>query len=364
MKVSKRRRVPDESEQLVSSSKSSLTFDKSLEIFLSSQEARRHSKYTLNGYKYTLRGFFAYMSDQFSYTDLEQIMENDVLAWLAYLRTAIASTGKPYSSKSIQTYCRNVISFFHWMSQHDHLSVNPISQLREPKADKTLIRVFSDDELKRLDAACDQSQRRGMTPDECKALGSRDRAILWLLLSTGIRSAELCGLLFSDIDWDKGMIYVRGKGAKERRIPFGKVARQYLNAYVQYWRGVPTIKGDDHVFLTVSGRPMSSWAMFTLFERLKKGAGIDDKRVSPHTCRHWFAVNCIKRGMPTIALKGLLGHESWKMIEIYVHLAEQDNVTLYVQHSPVDALEMHHSAKGRREAMREWRQTRGHKLKD
>src|SRR5450755_3545002 len=123
MKVSKRRRVPDESEELAGSSKSSLTLDKSLEIFLSSQEARRHSKYTLNGYKYTLRGFFAYMVDQFAYTDLEQITESDVLAWMVHLRSANSSTGKPYSSTSIQTYCRDVIAFFHWMVQHDHLRV-------------------------------------------------------------------------------------------------------------------------------------------------------------------------------------------------------------------------------------------------
>ena len=91
-----------------------------------------------------------------------------------------------------------------------------------------------------LDAACDRAPKgRSLTPDERKALSARDRAFLWLLLSTGIRLSEACGLLFSDIDWNEGMIYVRGKGAKERRIPIGKVARQHLNTYIQYWRGAP-----------------------------------------------------------------------------------------------------------------------------
>jgi integrase len=80
--------------------------------------------------------------------------------------------------------------------------------------------------------------------------------------------------------------------------------------------------------------------------------------VSPHTCRHWFAVNAIKQGMPTVVLKGILGHENWDMIETYVHLAEQDNKDLYTRFSPVDNLNMHHSVKGKREELREWRNSR------
>lgn len=81
-----------------------------------------------------------------------------------------------------------------------------------------------------------------------------------------------------------------------------------------------------------------------MFNRLKRVAGITDKRVSPHTCRHWFAVNAIKRGMLTAALRDLLGHETWKMIEVYVRLAEQDKKDIYTRFSPVDTLEMHHTS--------------------
>lgn len=92
--------------------------------------------------------------------------------------------------------------------------------------------------------------------------------------------------------------------------------------------------------------------------RLKRIADITDKRVSAHTCRHWFAVNCIKNGMPTIALKNLLGHETWEMIEVYVHLAEQDTRDLYVRYSPVDGLDFRHSTKDHRRKAREWRTSR------
>ena len=130
-----------------------------------------------------------------------------------------------------------------------------------------------------------------------------------------------------------------------------------MNTYISYWRGTPD-DSDEAVFLSVFGRSLTPGTVKQMFARLKKNAGITDKRVSAHTCRHWFAVNCIKRGMPTVALRDLLGHETWDMIEVYVRLAEQDKRELYTKFSPVDALDMHHTVKGRRERAREWRNTR------
>jgi site-specific recombinase XerD len=162
----------------------------------------------------------------------------------------------------------------------------------------------------------------------------------------------------SDIDWNKGLISVKGKGAKERKVPFGKVARQHLNTYLQYWRGLPYDSANEHVFLNAFGNPMRPGSVQDMFRRLKKVAGIKDKRVSAHTCRHWFAVNCIKRGMPSTVLQGLLGHEQLEMINTYVRLAEQDTRDLYAAYSPVDALNMHHAPGGKREKLREWRNAR------
>ncbi|MBX5451743.1 MAG: tyrosine-type recombinase/integrase, partial [Thermogemmatispora sp.] len=203
---------------------------------------------------------------------------------------------------------------------------------------------------------CERAPKgQALTPDERKALTARDRAILWVLLSTGIRVSELCQLRLSDIDWQKGMLYIQGKGAKERKVPFGKVARQYLQTYLHFWRGEPE-QPTDSVFLSVDGTPLTSAGVRKVFERLKRSAGIADKRVSPHTCRHWFAVNCIKRGMPTAALQQLLGHETLEMVNTYVKLAEQDQRELYQQFSPVDVLEMHRT--DRRQRLRAWRQAR------
>lgn len=365
MKLSKRRTGADEASNEIADQKqeNAITLEKSLAMFLEAQTANNHSNATHRDYRYVVSAFLRYISNNHKYTYIQEIKEPDVIGWLAFLQSTNSSRGKPYSSRSIQTYARDVVAFFNWLLEHEHIDRNPVVKIRTPKVDKTLIRVFTEQEVEMLDSACSRaSTGRSLTPDERKALASRDRAFLWLLLSTGIRVSEACGLLFTDIDWDASMIYIRGKGAKERRVPFGKVARQHLNTYITYWRGQPN-ESDEHVFLNAFGAPLRYPAAQYIFVRLKEVAGIQDKRVSPHTCRHWFAVNCIKNGMPTIVLKEILGHENWEMIEVYVHLAEQDNTELYTRFSPVDKMPMHHRPKNKREEIRNWRNSRKKKAK-
>lgn len=341
-----------------------LSFEKALNAFLEAQKGSGHSVVTQSDYKTFVKICFRYMADTHGYTFIQQITEADLFGWLAHLRSVSSSRGRSYSSGTIASYCRGVLAFFHWLVDHGYITHDPTVGIKEPKVDKVLIRVFTQDELLLLDAACVRpASGRSVTPDERRMLTARDRAILWLLLSTGIRLSELCGLHFCDIDWEQGMIFVKGKGAKERRVPMGVVARQYLNTYVMYWRGTPS-DSSEPVFMSVFGKPLVQSAVKQMFSRIKKIAGITDKRVSAHTCRHWFAVNCIKNGMPTIALKNLLGHESWKMIEVYVRLAEQDNKDLYIRYSPVDGLELPHSTNDRRQKARDWRKSRGHSTKN
>ena len=361
MRMSKRRNGTD-GQVIAHPGIASTPFESALEAFLKAQDAAGHSKVTQDDYERVVKLFLRYMADEHGYKSIQEITENDIFGWLSHLRNTPNRLNKPYSSRTIETYCRNVLVFFNWLLEHHYLTVSPIAQVKLPKTEKALIRVFTEDELERLDAACDRApQGRSLTPDERKAMSARDRAILWLLLSTGIRISELCGLRLSDIDWNKGLISVKGKGAKERKVPFGKVARQHLNTYIQYWRGLPYDPANEHVFLNAFGNPMRPASVQDMFRRLKKVAGIRDKRVSAHTCRHWFAVNCIKRGMPSTVLQGLLGHEQLEMINTYVRLAEQDTRNLYAAYSPVDALDMHHAPGGKREKLREWRNARKRK---
>ena len=364
MKLSKRRQpkiegVDQESRVVSHPATAATSFEAALGAFLNAQDAAGHSKMTQEDYERSVGLFLRYMKNEHGYTSIQQVTEADILGWLSHLRNSQSRLGKPYSTRTIETYSRNVVAFFNWLTGHLYLNINPMTNVKQPKVVRALIRVYSEEELERLDAACDRELHgKSFTPDERKALAACDRAVLWLLLSTGIRLSELCGLRFGDIDWDNGMIYVFGKGAKERKVPFGKVARQHLNTYIQYWRGEPSDPQDEHVFLNAFGNPLRPASVQERFRRLKRVAGIKDKRVSAHTCRHWFAVNAIKQGMPTAALRDLLGHETWNMIEVYVRLAEQDKKDIYNKFSPVDALEMHHSSKEKRAKLREWRNAR------
>lgn len=358
MKFSKRRQNVDTTKLAVEPGKPSLTFENALNAFIQAQDASGHSKATKADYKTVIGLFLRYMGDTYKYTLIQQIREADIVGWLAHSRNSKNLYGRPYSSRTISTYSRDMITFFRWLLGHKYISSNPAEQIKETKVEKALIRVFTQDELECLDAACNRAaDGRSITPDERKMLAARDRAILWLLLSTGIRLSELCGLHFNDIDWDKSMILVKGKGAKERRVPMGSVARQHLNTYIVYWRGTPADLSES-VFLNVFGQPLAPSTVKQVFARLKRIVGITDKRVSAHTCRHWFAVNSIKNGMPSTVLQGLLGHEQLEMINTYVRLAEQDNRDIYARYSPVDSLEMHHNTKGKRERDREWRNSR------
>ncbi|GHO93033.1 hypothetical protein KSF_030810 [Reticulibacter mediterranei] len=371
MKFSKRRQKPGESIEQEEEKQQSLTLSKALEMYVAAQPAAGRSMITKNNYARVMPLFFRYVvgkfNEELSDNDgkrtiddigIDEIKEVEVLQWLSHLRTSVSSRGKPYSSRTVETYSNYLMIFFNWLVRHGYLKASPMAYVEKYKAEKVLVRVFTEEELFRLDAACDRAPKgRSFTPDERKALSARDRAFLWLLLSTGVRISEACGILFADIDWGKGMIYIRGKGAKERKVPFGKVARQHLDTYIRYWRGGST-EHDDSLFLNAWGKPLSTASAERIFERLKEVSGIKDKRVTPHVCRHWFAVNCIKNGMPTVVLKEILGHESWDMIEVYVRLAEQDNKDLYTRFSPVDGLRMHQKSKEKRQELRDWRNSR------
>jgi len=263
MKYSNRKQRNTGQPAQVPDSSGSMTFDKALEIYLNAYEAS------------VLLGFWAYISKVHQHEMVDRVTESDIVGWMVYLRTATSKRGRPYTTATIQSKVRDVIVFYNWLFSHKKIAVNPVADLREPKADKVLIRVYTEEDLIKLDAACERSLHGpSLTEDERKALAARDRAVLWLLLSTGIRAGELCGLRFSDLDWDESLIYVRGKDARERRVPFGKVARQHLDTYIQYWRGVPA-DSDEFVFITTFGTKMRSTNTIQLiFSRLHRVSGI------------------------------------------------------------------------------------------
>jgi integrase/recombinase XerD len=188
----------------------------------------------------------------------------------------------------------------------------------------------------------------GVRPDVRRMLTTRNRAILWTLLDTGMREAELCGMRCKDLDRRRGTIYIMGKGAKERKLLLGQRGYHDLTSYLDHWRGDPE-SPEDRLMLTDDGGPLTEQTVTQLFRRLKRQSGIKDKRVSAHTCRHWYAIRFLLGGGKLFALPRHLGHESLEMVKIYAHFTDdQDAEEEKRKCSPADNVQIDPPTRKRR----------------
>jgi integrase/recombinase XerD len=175
-------------------------------------------------------------------------------------------------------------------------------------------------------------------PDEQTATGARDKTIFTLLFDSGIRAAELTGLRLPDLHLGEGYLKVFGKGAKERVVPIGYQCQRALIRYIRRFRPEPALPSIDHVFLTLDGKPMQINWLYKIVSRACKKAGINGKRLGPHTLRHTFARNFLMNGGDLLTLQRILGHSSLDMVRRYVSLNTDDLVSKQRRFSPMDML--------------------------
>jgi site-specific recombinase XerD len=319
---------------------------KVLKRYILWHESEGHSRKTESVYEKTLTPFFHYLESEHQINDLTQVGIEHIRAWLVWLRNTPSQRKMPRSSKTIESYCRQVMAFFRWCKDEDILNRDPTERLKLPKAEKKQIRVFSDEEIKRLHEACIPSGN-GLRPDVYRMLIARNRAILWVLLDTGMRANELCGMRFMDLDRKRGTVYIMGKGAKERKVLLGQRGYHYLCAYLDHWRGEPE-STEEHLILSDDGAPLTTNGICLLFRRLKRRAEITDKRVSAHTCRHWYAIKFLLKGGKLFVLQKHLGHEPLEMVRIYANVTDQDAEEEKRKYSPADDVELEASKVKRR----------------
>jgi integrase/recombinase XerC len=197
-------------------------------------------------------------------------------------------------------------------------STNPAEGLRAPRQDKKLPHFLSEGALDQLLQA----------PAVDSAFGLRDRAILELLYSAGLRVSELTGLNVNDIDFDAGVATIRGKGKKERLAFLGDASMKALNAWLKSRQAMLTEKHGsngkrvDAVFLNKSATRLTSRSVGRLLEKYLVRAGMDP-RTSPHTLRHSFATHLLDRGADIRSVQELLGHSSLATTQIYTHVTTQ-----------------------------------------
>ncbi|MBS1976526.1 MAG: site-specific tyrosine recombinase XerD [Bacteroidetes bacterium] len=201
--------------------------------------------------------------------------------------------------------------FYKYLLAEERIDKDPTQLLEGPRLGRKLPDTLDYDEIVQLLEAIDLS-----TPE-----GGRNRAMLEVLYSSGLRVSELVELRASNVYFDLGFLRVIGKGNKERLVPIGRDAMKYLRIYLEEIRvNIPVQKGfEGHVFLNRAGRRISRVSVFLIIKALAKNIGLK-KTISPHTFRHSFATHLIEGGADLRAVQEMLGHESITTTEIYTHL--------------------------------------------
>jgi len=233
------------------------------------------------------------------------IKEEHLLAFLKYL----SELG--LSAHTQARMLSGIKAFYKYLILENEISGDPTELIEAPRLPRKLPDVLSYEEIERILLAIDHS-----TPE-----GTRNRAIIEVLYSSGLRVSELVGLQLTFCYFDIGFIRILGKGDKVRLVPIGKEAIKYTQLYLDHVRSEIEVKkeSEDIVFLNRRGGQLSRVMVFLIIKDAAEKAGIS-KNVSPHTFRHSFATHLIEGGASLRAVQEMLGHESITTTEIYTHL--------------------------------------------
>ncbi len=270
----------------------------------------------------------AYLSDLKKLTDfiesfsfdkgIDELAASDIREFLYQYRDQVGARTMARIISSIRNY-------YDYLIYTDQLEKNPLDQIESPKYLSKLPEVLNTEEIDQLILQIDLSSKHG----------ERNRLIIELLYSCGLRVTELVSLKLSDLYFEEEVILVKGKGNKERIVPICKSLNKYLTIYLNTIRAVqlPSKGSENILLLNNRGGKLSRVMIFHIIKDLTKKAGIQ-KAISPHTFRHSFASHLIENGADLRAVQELLGHESILTTEIYTHLDQQFIRQEIIHHHP------------------------------
>ena len=243
---------------------------------------------------------------------------SDLLAFIAY-RTEQGA--KPRSTaRQLSSFRR----FYRFLLREVVIKDDPTVKIEMPRIGRSLPQSLSEGEVESLLAA----------PDVNEPLGHRDRTMLEVLYATGLRVSELINLKQSEINLNQGVARIVGKGGRERLIPLGEEAQNWLRDFIAGARGEILLERQtDYLFPTRRGDRMTRQAFWHIIKRYSKQAGISNK-MSPHTLRHAFATHLLNNGADLRVVQMLLGHSDLSTTQIYTHVARARMKDLHTQHHP------------------------------
>jgi len=276
------------------------------------------STHTLAAYRRDLAGYAAWLAQAMPGTGLDGTAEHHLQGYMA----AQFGTSKPSTANRRLTVLRR---YFHWALRQGVVRQDPTLRLLAAKAPMRSPGTLSEAQVDALLAA----------PDTATALGLRDRAMLELLYASGLRVSELIGLRMFELSMNDGIVRVTGKGSKERLVPFGEVARDWISRYTAESR--PELlqgRQSEDLFVTArEGAAMKRMNFWLVVRRYAVAAGIHTK-LSPHTLRHAFATHLLNHGADLRSVQLLLGHADISTTTIYTHVARERLKALHGAHHP------------------------------
>ena len=272
---------------------------------------KNHSSNTTVSYLSDLKSFEKYLLKR-KITFKQVVNKSEVVK--QYFRYLSRSKISP---SSIKRKFSSLSSYFSYLIDRKIIKRNPLNGVYTPKLAKKLPTVLSVEEIKKI---FNQSEN---TDNEL--LGLRDRCIIELLYSCGLRVSELCELKINNIQFDSNVIRFFGKGNKERIIPLTFYAKEWMEKYLYQSRQILSNRKSSeqkYVFLSNNGKRLTRAAIWQSIKKYVNAAGIT-KTVSPHTFRHSFATHLVDGGANLIEIQKLLGHSDISTTEIYVHLSKE-----------------------------------------
>jgi len=275
------------------------------------------AKNTLESYSRDLQKFINYL-DKKGVQDLAQVSNLNVMSFLLELKS------QGLSSRTTGRNLSVIRMFFRFLVGEDFLKADPTINIESPKISLHLPSVLSISEVDSLLAQPDSKTLRGM----------RDKTMLEVLYATGVRVTELTTLKVNSLNLEVGYLIAFGKGSKERIIPIGDTAQQYVKEYLllvrpKYFKG----KGSAFLFLNPSGKKLTRQGFWKIIKRYALKAEIN-KKLSPHTLRHSFATHLLERGADLRSVQIMLGHVDISTTQIYTHITQERLKKIHQQYHP------------------------------
>lgn len=262
---------------------------------------------TIKSYAYDLNEFFKALdknsTDDFLPTDINDFIK--------------LQSKKLMSSATIARRLSSTRNFYLFLEK-EHILKEPLIESEKPRTIKRLPKVLSEEDVEKLLEA----------PDMDKPEGQRDRAMLEIMYSSGLRVSELINLKVRQINVDKGIIDVIGKGNKERKVPIGEYALDFLKKYLEEGRKKNKGRKSDYLFLNRYGESISRQYFFMQVKKYAEQVGVNPD-ISPHTLRHCFATHMLEHGAELRAVQEMLGHSNIATTQIYTNISSKRILSAY-----------------------------------